>query len=388
MYSEMDHVGRYAMDAVCQPRLAASVSRGRPEKLCTLLLLAGISAGGLGCGIGRHPPDLGIQRGETSVGHEVVIELDATLSDRILDVRAGDRGELLLLTSERAIQHLVGADIADQTPFPEANSLFPARIVDGSSGLPAGYVGLATSEPCLLLLDTSGRRVGCYPSNSSGEFVVADLTGDGRDEIVVETADGKGIAAYERSGRRLWAVDASGYVTALEALGVSEGDNVELVLHIYPGRQGRESGTYLVVTRDGRVKHEWSGSPIGDLEATPWRSEASSFLTLDDDAIAISSSSGERIQAVPVPDAGRFRELRAVELLSGDRVVLATGGGYWPYHLVAVFTADGDLIYHEVGEERAYGLAAPRWAEGRFFVAVGHRVLQYELQSGRTDGDL
>lgn len=361
--------------------LDSPVPRVQLVSFSSFLLLSGAFVSCLGCAIGNSLPKLGILTGETSVDQELVIDLGGTLSNRILDLGAGEVGELLLLTSERAILYSLMSDKAKQiASFSEPDFLFPARIAKGMFGSRGAYVGVQSSGGCVLLLNGSGDRVGCYPASSSGEFMVADVVGDGKDEIIVETPDGKSIATYERSGRRIWAVDAGGYVTALGTLSDSEDGKGELIVHIYPGREGRGSGTYLVVSGDGRVMREWNGAPVGDVEANPWHGQKNSFLTLEEDAIVVTSPRGDRIQTMSVRGAGKFRDLRAAELASGHRVVLAKGGGYWPYYMLAVFTVDGELIYHEVGEDRGYGLVAPPWAEGSFFVSVGHQVLRYSLR--------
>ena len=350
----------------------------RFARLTALLTAVLTFVGCLGVGVGA-PSALGILVGEGLAKRELLIELPEAGGNRILDLEIVGTNEILFLTSERVLAHSPDASgLVEKAKFSSNDHIFPGAIVAPRDGEEPGYIGVESSGSCLLLLSPTGRRERCIPGNAAGQITAADLSGDGLREILSTTPDQKGMAAYDLFGRRLWTHDAMGYVVAMGVL-AGKDSAPEPILHLYPGREGRAGGTYQRLDAYGRLLQEWNGPVVGGLEPIIWSDGTAAFLTLETDALVAYSRTGEQLMLTGVPGAGKFRELRSIELRGGVRVVLARGGGYWPYHLLVILDRSGKLIYHESDVGRAYGLVAGVSGSGIFYASIENRVWRYSL---------
>ena len=170
----------------------------------------------------------------------------------------------------------------------------PNQIKDPSSGATLGFV-LCEADIGVVCLDLAGNRVWEYPMEPpvAATPAVADLNGDGREEIVA--ADSKGnLVALTADGATLWR--QSGAVARVEpdscpAIADLDGDNKPEVL------VGDTEGTLSCLTSEGALRWQFTGDGsqmgpvlVADLYDLPG---SEIIVTSHDSHIYALSSEGE-----------------------------------------------------------------------------------------------
>ena len=214
-------------------------------------------------------------------------------------------------------------------------------------------------------IDVTRQRLGPAPSDISGrEFVGtivfqrfkrADVAGDEAEETLVEIPGGKGIAIRDAGG----VVDeilTDEYLTDFDTISIAGLPKRQLVLYTYPN--STRGGTFRVVTLDGREVASWTEKPPpGRLAVAVWKGVDTIFY-MQNDELVLRSSNGSELSRFPLPLGNKFRSLHIAQS-AGDRlIILASGNGYTPYHMVCVYSGGGELLFQEIESEHGFQLDA------------------------------
>ncbi len=213
----------------------------------------------------------------------------------------------------------------------------------------------------------TGERVGAAPAAASGEEFAegwsmryqreGDLLGDSAPERVVELPLGTGVEIWSGTGAILGRIASPGTLTDFGILREHDRPKADLVLYVYPNHMG--GGTFQVVDAAGRERARWQEMPPPSRFAiATWRGAPAVFY-LQRTRIVIRSPSGARLASLAAPHGSSFSRLFVASLGDGRAAVVGSGGGYTPYHFVAVYHEDeGRLLFEEVAPEHAFGLEA------------------------------
>jgi hypothetical protein len=218
-----------------------------------------------------------------------------------------------------------------------------------------------------------------YLTGSSNRVKLADLFGDDELERLEELPDGAGIDIRSASGSLLKTVRTTAYLTdfgAVAAGGGAGSGKEQLVLYTYPNKD--KGGTFSVRNEALEEVATWNESPPpGRFAAGHWHRQPAVFY-LQEDALVVRSPDGTALEKIVVPEGRLFRDV-FVQAGGDERMVLVvSGSGYTPYHMVCVY--DGTrLIYQEVGR----GLVRtvdPIGAEPGFIVASTEGRSKYTIR--------
>ena len=184
----------------------------------------------------------------------------------------------------------------------------------------------------------------------------ADVLGDDTLEVIVALPEGAGVEIRDQAGNRLTRIATDHYLTDFGAVKTSSGDKADIVLYTYPDEN--QGGTFLVATADRRELARWHERPApGRLAAGNWGGRPALFY-LQGDALVVRSPLGSLLARLPAPEGRTFRDLYVAELSAGRTVVVASGNGYTPYHMVCVYDAGGQRVFQEINNEHAFDVKA------------------------------
>lgn len=344
-----------------------------------LLLLVPVLLGAAGClGFEKAPPffvEAPFRRG-VEVGKEIVHSLpESGPRAAILDFWTDSAGETVVLTKSGARFYDAEGTLQRAIQLSEKGGAFPlVAWAEGSRDAPV-FIGLLNDRQALALFDERGRLQWERPCVCA-RLTVADVLAAPGPEIVVPSRDQRAILFYNLSGELLRdARTASGPVTALHGVAPGPSGGGRLILYNYPTAPGR--GSFQVVDGQGRVENAWEDEVIGDF-AVIASGQGPQILYLAGDSLVFKDVAGQEIRRLPTPHAGYFRSLQWAPLGPEVSVLVATGSGYRPYHMIAVHVGER-LVFQEFGEGRAYALFIPSGETTAFQVGIGERIWQYRL---------
>ena len=210
----------------------------------------------------------------------------------------------------------------------------------------------------------------------------ADVVGDEETETLVALPRGQGIEVRDRNGRRVAAIAASGYLTDFGVLPPSRPgtrEKQDLVLYVYPNISG--GGTFTVITPDERELASWEErSPPGRFTIGRWDGD-DAIVYLRSGQLVIRARDARQLVEVAVPASDPY-DVRRTIAVGEHTVVLASGGGYTPFHMVLVIGRDGRLMFAEVDRDHAFGLRAN--GSDTFVVHTRSGRWQYSLPGARV----
>jgi hypothetical protein len=215
-------------------------------------------------------------------------------------------------------------------------------------------------------LDVERKRVGPAPRDISGReffddglqrFKMADVVGDPAEETLVELPSGRGLEVRS-GGRVIDKIASDEYLTDFDAIAVDGLSHKQLVLYTYPN--SARGGTFRVVTLDGRELTRWDENPPPSrLDVAEWNGDGEIFY-IQNDQLVRRSASGMELSRVALPFGDKFQSIHVAGSAGNRLVVLASGDGYTPYHMVSIYDSDGELLFQEIGQEHAFQLEASR----------------------------
>jgi len=226
-------------------------------------------------------------------------------------------------------------------------------------------------------LDVTKVRVAAAPAGivtqdrwpgTNERFTRADVLGDSRPESLLITNVYQSIDIRDSSGRWLRRIDRGGSIT--DVGGVPGGDGKDDILI-------DERGAFTVVDAEGRPRAHWQEPhDPGRFAVAPWKGRPTVFYLLDD-SVVLRSPRGELIGYLAAPQAHLFGR-PYVAAVGSRTVVVATGNGYTPYHMICVYEPDGTLAFQEMDDELAFAVA-PDPAPGAFTVTTRTTVWRYTI---------
>jgi hypothetical protein len=229
-------------------------------------------------------------------------------------------------------------------------------------------------------INVTHTRFGDAPVDvASAQFVpdsfqrvrTGDLTGDAVAEELLELPRGRGVQIRAAGGGPNRVIETDEYLTDFGTLGGN------LVLYTYPNPS--RGGTFRIVTPSGTELVRWSvHPPPGQFDVAPWNG-AEAIAYLQGDEVVVQSATGEELRRLPAPQGSKFRSIYLEPGVNGATIVLASGNGYTPAHMVAVYDATGTLRYQNVVKEHAFRLEA-RQTEPAFRVVTRTSILEYRYQ--------
>jgi hypothetical protein len=194
----------------------------------------------------------------------------------------------------------------------------------------------------------------------------ADVLGDETPEVIAALDDGRGIEIRDRSGTGLARIPTTDYLTDFGAVPDPASGKHNLVLYLYPN--ATNGGTFRIVTAGQREVAAWEENPPpGRFAVAAWRTAPALFY-LQNDTLIVRSAAGQPLARLEAPDGRHFQRLHVRNVSGGRTVVLASGSGYTPYHMVCVYDEDGRLLFQDVADEHAFELASR--ADDSTFVVV------------------
>ena len=207
----------------------------------------------------------------------------------------------------------------------------------------------------------------------------ADLLGDEALETVVALPRGQGLEIRNGNGQRVSAITTPGYLTDFGILPALRPDKQDLVLYVYPNDSG--GGTFTVLTPGERVLASWEErSPPGRFAIGRWDGH-DAILYLRSAHLVVRSRDARALAEVAVPE-GDLYDVRETIVLGSRAVVLASGGGYRPFHMVLVLERDGTLVFAEVDPDHGLGLESS--GTDTFIVRTRSGRWRYSLPASRV----
>jgi hypothetical protein len=213
-------------------------------------------------------------------------------------------------------------------------------------------------------LDVARERVGAAPGDlSAREFFdgtlqrvkLADVVGDGAEETIVELPRGQGVEIRGAAGV-IDEIVTDEYLTDFDTISIEGFPKRQLILYTYPN--STRGGTFRIVTMDGREIANWTEHPPPErLAVARWKGVETVFYIRGDELIR-RSSSGSELPRLLLPSAGKFSTLQIAQAADERLIVLASGDGYTPYHMVCIYSSSEELVYQEIGSEHAFQLEA------------------------------
>jgi hypothetical protein len=205
--------------------------------------------------------------------------------------------------------------------------------------------------------------------------VRADLFGDERPETMIERDDHHGVDIQDASGSIVGRVTTTEYLTDFGAI-LSGGERL-IVIYTYPN--ATRGGTFVVTTPQQRELARWSENVPPSHFATGLWQQTPAVFYLVQDRLTIRSTGGAILASLDAPSGHDFGQL-FVGPTAGDRlVVVASGSGYTPYHMVCVYDASGELLFQEIENEHAFG-SETSVERGSFIVTT--RSTRWKYQPG------
>jgi hypothetical protein len=186
----------------------------------------------------------------------------------------------------------------------------------------------------------------------------ADLLGDEDIEVVVELPKGLGVAISDSNGRTIREIRTPQYLTYFGVVESPQGGAKNLVLYTYPN--ANRGGTFQVLTPDNVTVARWEETPPpSHFDSARWQNETALFYLRRDEVI-VRSLKGAMVARLPAPSGVAFQQVHVANMAGGRTVLIASGNGYTPFHMVCVYESDGRLIFQEIGREHAFGIETPQ----------------------------
>lgn len=182
----------------------------------------------------------------------------------------------------------------------------------------------------------------------------ADVMGDDRLETLTALPGGAGLEIGFEIGGQTSRIDAPAYLTDFGAVISARARKKDIIMYVYPS--GKDVGTFVLVNPvTGARLAKWDESPPpGRFTVGRWQDVPALFY-VQRDSIVIRTPTGRLLRRLPLRGAGRFRDLYVTHHDEG-LVVVASGNGYTPYHLVAVYGPAHELVFQEFNREHAFAL--------------------------------
>ena len=201
--------------------------------------------------------------------------------------------------------------------------------------------------------------------DSYQRFTRADVTGDSAEEILVEIDRGRGVEIRSQDQRIIDRVLTTEHLTDLGAIAQKDSAKENLVLYTYPN--ATRGGTFTVMSVDRTEIGRWEvHPPPSRFDVGTWQGEPAVFY-FQGAALVIRSSVGEVMARLQAPLAEKFSRIFVASGYGGRTIVLASGSGYTPYHMVCIYDADGSLAFQLIESEHAFRLEADE-SRPEFFV--------------------
>jgi hypothetical protein len=233
--------------------------------------------------------------------------------------------------------------------------------------------------------DIGLRRIDAGPSPadlSAAQFttetslvrkVRGDLVSDDAPETIVALPNGGGVEIQDGSGRTIRRIATDEYLTYFDVVPIRDRKGY-LVLYTYPDADG--AGTFQVVTAENTSVARWVEKPApASFDSAVWDGQTALFY-LHGDEVVIRSPHGALLARLACPGAAPFSQIYVANAANGRVVVVGSGSGYTPYHMVCVY-AGPRLVYQEVEPEHAFGIEAAAAYAG-FTVLTRSRKWRYE----------
>jgi hypothetical protein len=184
------------------------------------------------------------------------------------------------------------------------------------------------------------------------------LVGDGAPERLVRLAFSDTIEVRNVSGMRVGSVTMPFHITDFGTTSAADGVS-QLVVSMYPN--ARKSSTYAVFDSSLREVTRWEEFPVTSRFATAsWRRPGQPVVPavfyLQGDRLVTRTTDGRLLARLPPPGGEIFSEVHVIDADAARLVLVASGNGYTPFHLVAVYE-EGQLVFHEIGDGHAFELS-------------------------------
>lgn len=295
---------------------------------------------------------------------------------RIFELRwLGD--ELLTVTSRGALRLDRSGRSLDTTALVPEAIRSPVASGEAAGVSEPAFVAHVPEEEALVLYDQDGRQSASVPVDFkyAQRLQIADVTADDAGEVVVAPSGAKHIEIYDARGELLRSPRSPFYVTSVETFDFDENGKEEIVVSVYPDSSGKS--TFYFLDGSGELLREWGYEIVSDFDVSR-TDEGPVLVTEQDGSYRILSPEGHELERLRAPLAEYFADLVA-RPWRGGWVIVASGSGYRPYHMVSVFDASGELVYQETEEGWSRDLEIPDAQGTEFFVAVGSHLYRYEL---------
>ena len=214
-------------------------------------------------------------------------------------------------------------------------------------------------------IDVARERIGPAPSDISGReilgeivlqrFKLADVVGDEAEDTLVEIPGGKGLA-IRGAGGVLNEILTDDYLTDFGSISIAGLPKRQLVLYTYPN--STRGGTFRIVTLDGHEIAGWTEKPPpGRFAVAKWK-DVETIFYIQNDELVLRAASGSEISRLSLPSGNKFRDLHIAQAADDRLILLASGDGYTPYHMVCVYSSSGELVFQEIESEHGFQLDA------------------------------
>jgi hypothetical protein len=260
-----------------------------------------------------------------------------------------------------------------------------AACVAAGCGRAPTFLGVLVNELSLTKTwvepgeQTSTGRTPAHDKRAGGTTIQADVLGDAALETLVATARGEGIEVLDQRGQRASFVSAPGYLTDFSVLPAANLDKQDLVLYMYPNDAG--GGTFTVLTPHGQATASWTESPApGGFAVGRW-DRRDAIVYLRSGHLVMRSREGRELLEIPVPESDAY-DVRHTIAVGAHTIVVASGDGYTPFHMVLVLEPGGRLVFAEVERDQASHLESI--GAGAFTVRTRSGGWRYSLPPSRV----
>jgi hypothetical protein len=217
----------------------------------------------------------------------------------------------------------------------------PIGVLVNRIGISKELMEAAAGPPPPMPVDVPGR---------SGNVI-----GDSVEDRLAAMSGGRGVEIRDGSSAAIVRIPMDDYLTDLALIRGSDAIENDVVVLTYPN--AKRGGTISVFRLpETTPKATWEEMPSpGRLAVGVWAGEPAVFYERPD-AFMVRAVDGRVLAQLGVPGAGAFRLLNTAAIDGGRTVVVASGDGYTPYHMVAVWDGQRQLLFHEQADEHAWQL--------------------------------
>lgn len=334
-------------------------------------------------GCGTPPPPLGVMVNELPVNRELFIDPALPATDFLFDMEATARELVFVAKGVSKRYSLEGKPLGE---LRSDDNLSPVMAADVCGDRTIKILGVANGRLKVGGLDGTWTTAP-IPVEGGVKLRLGDVVGDESPEILVQRAPGQGLDIRDCAGNMLAEMKSQGYLVDFVAVPSTSTAKDLIVLHsLEQCGETERCGSFRVTSLSGEVSASWI-EPLATraISVGQWTGEHPFVFYLTDDAIVLRSLTGEQIASIPVTAGGTFSHSVASkiygEALARDyAVVVASGGGYNPYHTVCVLEKQ-KLVFQQINEERASGVAVTDPEKMSFIVASQKKVWKYSLST-------